>query len=267
MLCRSLPFLFIIVYAACCIDAAGTSTALHTETYDQWKAGHFHDTFYLPDTFLDKHRCTALSSDNSKRREQYIKLLSDNNIECQGSWCIDGKFKCLQGNSKSCYNIEHIVDTKQSILPNHNKNIVGNIIMAYGKWNQEMGTMLWDNVESEKREIYGNSIVDMAIENIQFCHDKHQTPVVDDDGNDALPDEEGDVDGPENEPYDNSNLIGYVVGGIVLVGLIFVIYLIIRYAKHNIEPHQITNSDSASDIDIILLESSENLSDKEHGEV
>lgn len=223
-------FVFSLFIAVVC--AAGSSTTVHTQTYEQWKAGVFDKTFFLPNTFLDKHRCLSLSEDGRERRQQYLELLEAEGIQCTGDWCIDGEFRCPYGNSKSCYNMEHIIDIKNSMpaLAGWNKNIVGNIIMAYGKWNQDLGSMRWDNVESEKREIYGNDIVNRAMLNIQFCHEEHPTPNQDDvDENDAMP--EDDMDMPVESHGDLSTEIGFGVGGLVLVALCVGLYLAFRYGK------------------------------------
>ncbi len=221
MFFKILIFLYITSTVIISVNAAGSSDAIHTETYEQWISGQFNDTFYLENTFLNKHRCFVLSGNNRERRSQYLKLLTRHNIECQGSWCINGHFECKRYDSKQCYNIEHIIDIKNSILPQYNKNIVGNIIMAYGRWNQEMGYMTWDHVETEKREIYGNYIVDQAIENIKYCHDHHFKPIMDEDGDESL---------PHHSYYvHHIDVIDYILGAVLLVLILVCICSAIRY--------------------------------------
>lgn len=146
------------------------SDKVHTQTYYEWKSGDFTKTLYLEDTFIENGDiCRQID------RQSYIKYLEDNNIFCYGDWCsADGSFSC-SSDSTNCYNMEHIVDLSNSLFddyPEESKKILGNVIMAYGKWNNQIGQLEWDNVEKEKREIYGNTIVSAAIENIARCHEK-----------------------------------------------------------------------------------------------
>ncbi len=248
------------------LAARTSSTREHTETYRQWKEGNFHFNFFLTDTFLQEHRCTALSEDGTERRKQYLKLLQDNDIPCSGDWCIDDKFKCQRGNSQSCYNLEHIIDISNSMLEHQNKNIVGNIIMAYGKWNQQVGQLVWQNVEIEKREIYGNDIVNRAMLNIQYCHELHPTSVDTDDDmeDDSMPTEDedlDDVDIDESSSTSTSTIVGYIFGGLVLVGLIVGITMAWKYGKiaavgsRAIPPEEESEefNDTASDIGDVIV--------------
>lgn len=155
--------------------AAGTSSNQeHTKTYLDFVSGQFTKTMFLPQTFLGQlhdYRCIVLSDNASERRREYIKILKDYGVECTGDWCVNGKFDCRQKDSRNCYNLEHIVDLRNSVADGYNKNILGNMVMAYGKWNQEMGGMKWPKVEVEKRRVYGDTIVDHAIANIIECQD------------------------------------------------------------------------------------------------
>jgi hypothetical protein len=127
---------------------------------------------YLPDTFGGdfNNPCQIINT-----RDDYLKVLKDNGIKCSGSWCDSkGGFSCKEG-PYNCYNMEHIVDLKNSMFDDYGdqpKMILGNLIMAYGKWNIEMGPLKWENVEREKRNVYGDNVVDQAIDNIQKCYDR-----------------------------------------------------------------------------------------------
>lgn len=231
------PVLIVIGLIVSANAALESSSQNHSTTYAQWKAGTFNRTFFLPETFLSKHRCMALSENGSIRRRQFLQLLQSEGVTCQGDWCIDNKFKCDSGNSKSCYNLEHIIDLKNSILPHWNKNIAGNIVMAYGKWNQEMGQLTWPMVELEKREIYGNDLVNRAILNLQFCHLKHSTPVqeiLDDDDSE-------DIDLPIGPSGNWNAKIGWILGGLILILIIVAIIMGIKYLNSN-RPNQIQNN-------------------------
>jgi hypothetical protein len=76
-----------------------------------------------------------------KDRKTYIKLLEENNIECSGPWCINGAFSCGKSGNTECWQVEHIIDQSNSDLVDqgYDVNIIGNVIMAYGKWNNQIG--------------------------------------------------------------------------------------------------------------------------------
>lgn len=146
-----------------------SSLRTHTKIYDELKDGTFTGTIYLPNTYgglLHEDICQKIS------RKKYIKLLDQNNVKCTGDWCINNTFSCSK---QPCYNMEHIIDLENS-LPNitkEDKNILGNVVMAYSKWNIQVGNLKWNDVEIEKREIYGNYMVDKAIETIIYCKDNN----------------------------------------------------------------------------------------------
>jgi hypothetical protein len=147
----------------------------HTETYYNWKEGIFTNNFFLPNTFItniiDPNDLTTICKPYT--RTKYVNFLRNNNIDCSGSWCIDDEFSCLVDGKLvlDCYQGEHIIDRRDSIpeFAEDDKNIFGNIVMAYGWWNNQIGRLSWDRTEAEKREIYGELIVDKAIENIRKC--------------------------------------------------------------------------------------------------
>lgn len=67
--------------------------------------------------------------------------------------------------------VEHIIDSNNgpSKLINCNKNIRGNLIIAKGQWNTQLGNMCWADVEQEKREVYGNDIFQYAYDSVELC--------------------------------------------------------------------------------------------------
>lgn len=145
----------------------------HTDIYYDWHTNLFDKTFFLNETFFTDPSiiCTPVT------RQSYIQLLQDYNISCSGDWCIDGQFKCLSNNN-NCYHVEHIIDTTCSIkeFEYMDKNILGNVIMAYGLWNIQVGQLSWSNVEAEKREIYKSYIFDNAIKAIRYCNQQQPPP-------------------------------------------------------------------------------------------
>lgn len=143
----------------------------HTALYYEWKAGRFqHDDFFQRNTYIGNafgiDPCTPMGKD------AYISLLKKRSITCDGKWCVDGEWKCNWGNSEDCYNLEHIIDTKNSnpeFGTEYNKNIVANYIFSYGKWNQANGRLKdWESIKNEKIEIYGD-IFGSAWRSVKDC--------------------------------------------------------------------------------------------------
>ena len=143
-------------------------TSKHTSIYEEWKSGEFTGTLFLKNTYLGDHwnidPCQKID------RKKYIKLLLDNNIACSGTWCVDNEYKC--GSREDCYHVEHIIDQKNSNpeYERYDKNILGNVIMAYSQWNMQVGKLSWNDIKEEKREIYGQDIFQKAINNIIACN-------------------------------------------------------------------------------------------------
>lgn len=82
-------------------------------------------------------------------RKEYINTLLNLGLKCNGTWCREGKYDCVYENN-NCYQVEHIVDLSNS-NNNCSKNIYGNLIMAYGVWNQQVGRLNWNHVKNEKK--------------------------------------------------------------------------------------------------------------------
>lgn len=136
----------------------------HTKTYDEYQ-GKLSELIQA-DTFGGNfpNKCDDLGKNY---RPAYIKILKDNNIQCSGKWCIDGEWKCNRTNQ--CYQVEHIVDKANTPYDNCNPFILGNLIMTYGQWNNEIGQKCWDQVLQEKLEVYGKEIFCNAIKNVVEC--------------------------------------------------------------------------------------------------
>lgn len=133
---------------------------MNTEIYYQYIDGDIPaSSIYLENTYLPILCGSSIDPCMKyKDRKTYITLLEENNIECSGPWCIDGKFSCGKSGNTECWQVEHIIDQSNSDLSNqgYDVNIIGNVIMAYGKWNNQIGQRIWPIVEQEKSEIYGN---------------------------------------------------------------------------------------------------------------
>lgn len=85
-------------------------------------------------------------------------------VACIGQWCVDGQWKCKYGDTQNCYHVEHIIPKNNNIqeIQGCDTNVVGNLIMSYGAWNQ----LLSDGYYGEKVEIYGDKIVKSAYKSI-----------------------------------------------------------------------------------------------------
>lgn len=98
---------------------------------------------------------------------------------CTGSYCdSNGGWSCPKGKySGNCYNVEHIIDRHGSELNSHPecKDIPGNMIMAHGQWNQELGTLAqkyYPASTQEKTRVYGEDIMASARNSIRSCISK-----------------------------------------------------------------------------------------------
>lgn len=72
----------------------------------------------------------------------------------------------LDVDQPSGFDVEHIIDTSNSIDGYH--YIIGNMILSNSSWNRGVGNFCWENVEIEKREVYGEIFQD-AYDNVQNC--------------------------------------------------------------------------------------------------
>lgn len=138
---------------------------VHSDTFENYKNNY--DVLSLKYTYRGSFndKCMDLGEDY---RERYIDVLMANNIKCIGKWCNNNTYSCENTNPE-CYQVEHIVDRKNTPYKNCNTNILGNVIMAYGLWNRQMGQLCWNNTYVEKKIIYGEYIVCQAIKNVIDC--------------------------------------------------------------------------------------------------
>lgn len=161
-----IKILLICVSFISVVELAQVSSKIrHTNLYYDSKDGLFTGDFFQKNTYID----TLLTP--VKSRTAYLKILAENNVSCTGDWCVNGDFQKSPDNSLDYYQVEHIIDLKNSVYEDDDpcKKILGNLIMAYGKWNNQVGKLSWLNVEREKREIYGDFIVDSALLSIEMC--------------------------------------------------------------------------------------------------
>ena len=149
----------------------------HTKTYkEHWiTTGNKNYYFYDIRTFGQNsiNPCTVIKR-NTIFRDNYV----NKNILCEGIWCINKAFKCNRYKTQTCYNVEHIIDTRRYNNDNCT-NIYANLVMAYGKWNTELGRLPYKDSETEKREVYGDDIIKKTYEYINKCNPMCENKYVD----------------------------------------------------------------------------------------
>lgn len=180
----------------------------HTLVYDEWKRGAFTGNFFVLDTYLPNTEDDALSC-KEYSRDEYRNYIKDT-VPCTGNWCRNNEFRCQSGFiDRECYHVEHIIDVKNSLGPNGDpaKNIKGNYIMAYSRWNMELGKLCWEDVAAEKAEIYG-TIFNRAKQAVSDC----------------LLEEQGRPSHMDSETW----IDGGAVVVLLLLGALFIIFLIYR---------------------------------------
>ena len=111
-----------------------------------------------------------------KSNENY-KNLMNKYINCIGKHCIDNKFKCNSGDSRYCYNVEHIFDKKGCRYRGDDALVMANLVMAYGKWNQDISHKRLGScaaAEAEKEKVYGKEMMDRVRNQINLCRNKRR---------------------------------------------------------------------------------------------
>ena len=150
-----------------CILGNPFCTNTHTQTYIEYENGQLTlPWIFQKDTYAPNLKLIS-PCQTYKSRNEYIGFLKKAGVSCQNR-CINGNYSCP---TNDCWQVEHIYDTANSDLSNkgYNVNIYGNLIMAYGKWNQQIGHRIWDIVKQEKSIIYGD-IFKKARQHIIECN-------------------------------------------------------------------------------------------------
>lgn len=123
---------------------------------------------FLPNTFIGGgDPCAKYTG-----RPTYIQQLASVGIHCAGKWCAqDGANNGFGwASTDESYDGSHIVDVSNS-NNDCNKEILGNVVMAYGKWNNMVGQLLWKDVRREKMRVYGD-IFGQAVRNVLMCNER-----------------------------------------------------------------------------------------------
>lgn len=139
---------------------------------------------FQKDTFGGSLNYDICSNLTNSIRCDFLQYLYFSGISCDDSFYKHvnvtpcDKNNMFKGGKESFYyQVEHIVDQSNMVnylFPNTTKkintNILGNLILANNGWNGYMGNRNCKCVLEEKRSIYGNCIVNQAINNIIKCN-------------------------------------------------------------------------------------------------
>ena len=171
--------IFGVQSAVVCSNPSANPTAAnlrcnqHTEVYLKYKRGEIsREMMFQSNTFLTgdtsgPHGVRFLRCKPYKSRREYISLLNERGIGCR-SRCEGDKYSC-KNNHTECWHVEHIYDQKNSPLVDSDVDIYGNLVMAYGKWNMQMGSKGWWVVQVEKSDVYGGRVFNQSRDNIIKC--------------------------------------------------------------------------------------------------
>lgn len=168
-----LVFVFIInLYTATCPPGTilNCIPPKHSSLYQKWKeVGNKNNYFYHPDTFginIARDPCEKINSATT-----FKNFLNKKIIYCRGMWCKNGIFKCESGKPADCYQMEHIFDKNCE----NESNIWANVVMAYGRWNSRVSNRAMGGCANsliEKKEIYGEKIINKIRNQINLCKQK-----------------------------------------------------------------------------------------------
>lgn len=131
--------------------------------------------------FLNYDICANLTN---SIRCNFLQYLYFSGISCDDSFYkhvnvtpCDKNHMFKGGKESFYYQVEHIIDQSNMVnylFPNTTKkintNILGNLILANNKWNAYVGKINCKCALKEKRLVYGNYIINQAINNIIKCN-------------------------------------------------------------------------------------------------
>ena len=138
----------------------------HTESFIEYPRNMLYDnrTFGIN---IYNDPCTIIT--NSQFRN-YV----NNHVNCINEWCVGNQFSCRKHlEDRMCYEVEHIIDKNGPELKKYCKNIAANLVMALGKWNKEVGELIYYNYDyskEEKIDVYGKNIVQLVYNKIKECN-------------------------------------------------------------------------------------------------
>lgn len=208
--------MFILLLIACVF-------AQHTKIYEEnWNInGNANNYFYHRGTFgKDVYDDPCVKITNNAQFRNYI----NENIICEGKWCIDSKFNTNK--KRDDYEVEHIIDLNG---PEYNScgctSIVGNLVMAYGRWNAGLGGLAkhnYTNSEKEKTIVYGKYIMDSVRNVIEKCNPLCVNNYI-------------GINGEINSELNNDIVVILIYLGIIVCGscIVFILYCVSKKSNYD----------------------------------
>jgi hypothetical protein len=147
----------------------------HTTFYLKTGENNEHYQYFHPATFgMDIYSDPLRQITSNGKFREYVNI----NIPCTGKWCMNhtilgSKFMCPKYGT-DCLHVEHIIDLGGPEFEEcpKCKNIVGNMVMAYGRWNSALGGLArskYYDAQYEKSLIYGPNRINRAKQLIEQC--------------------------------------------------------------------------------------------------
>jgi hypothetical protein len=83
----------------------------------------------------------------------------------------------------NCYHVEHIIDRRGPEFADDPKikDIAGNLVMTWGRWNSALGNLAWRNYTASSKEkamVYGQEIMNLVRETIKKCQINKQNEII-----------------------------------------------------------------------------------------
>lgn len=137
-------------------DQFNTDCNARTEVFNNHGPFNDNNYYFVTDTYtLETYlRCIKVSNRDFKNRLNII-------YPCDGIHCVTNTthrntWGCKLDNSQDCYNVEHIIPTANNIptLRECDTNIYGNLVMAYGRWNQQLSNSYYGEKYLIYKDIY-----------------------------------------------------------------------------------------------------------------
>lgn len=212
--------MFVLLFLTINIVDSSESCDSRTSVYNGHGIFNFNNYYFDSRTYMESHMAMMPRT--------YKENIRDT-ISCTGEWCIEGQWKCNIDNSRDCYNAEHIIPKANSIkeISGCSLDIQGNLIMAYGKWNQELS----NGGYGEKVAIYGSSIVESAYRSVyRACLDNNN---------------------PNSYPTElclpsNNSWIYIVIALLIMISV--AVFLYFKYIRNKVDIANIFNPISNNDI-------------------
>lgn len=145
-------------------------TSFTTEFYNAYKeTTHFHDK----NTFgIDVAKKLGLDPCQKISKYMFIKHLNTLGIKCTGKWCVDGDFKCILGDNRNCYHMEHIYAKSGKKFDNYQTESLANVVFAAGIWNMQLNGLSRRHFPAElaeKTKIYGANKMNEISDTLKRC--------------------------------------------------------------------------------------------------